>query len=389
MKTLVLAFALTFCCAPAFARFSAPFPEALEEAPIERAIENVAADRQLTPAQRERLLGRLHLIGYARGAVPMKRYPSGEWAPDGADPCDPAYRSRRSSNPCEMQSPPPELPQAPGPATAAKLAHLRAARVHYAQSLTMDGTDLRARLGLAFVLDELDRDDEARVELREIVSLGLPRLQRDWSDPEDHAVLSETVLHLSDLARSDADDRAIAQVRARLGASHPLRRITPIVVPLAEAPFARMIAPLSPVEFDFAGVGDRRARGWLTADAAWLVWDPEQRGRIDTGFQLIGQRTWGVFWTDGFEALRALDDNRDGELTGRELDGLSLWRDANGDGVSDAGKVRKLAAHGIVALAARGAVKRDNLIVAPAGVRLESGRTRPLYDWTPNAAPVS
>jgi hypothetical protein len=47
--------------------------------------------------------------------------------------------------------------------------------------------------------------------------------------------------------------------------------------------------------------------------------------------------------------------------------------------------------HGIAALSVRGRATRPGLITAPAGVRFEDGRTRPLYDWTPGQqhAPIS
>jgi hypothetical protein len=80
--------------------------------------------------------------------------------------------------------------------------------------------------------------------------------------------------------------------------------------------------------------------------------------------------------------MRALDDNKDGELAGPELRDLAVWRDADGDGVSDAGEVQSLAAHGIRALSYRHHEIDDAhfAAVAPAGVRLSSGETRPTYD---------
>ena len=60
--------------------------------------------------------------------------------------------------------------------------------------------------------------------------------------------------------------------------------------------------------------------------------------------------TFWLFWSNGYEPMRALDDNADGELSGAELQHLAIWHDRNRDGVSDAGEVRPLAAHGIVAL---------------------------------------
>lgn len=46
-------------------------------------------------------------------------------------------------------------------------------------------------------------------------------------------------------------------------------------------------------------------------------------------------------------ALRALDTNRDGKLSGAELNGLQVWIDANEDGIADAGEFRTLGQAGI------------------------------------------
>jgi len=271
------------------------------------------------------------------------------------------------------------------------LARLNAASEHYSRALHADPNNLRARLGFAYVLDRLGRTSQARSQLRTIIKKGLPRLAEEHSDWEDHAVLTETAAHLSHLATSRADRARIERLRGRLEASQPIVYVTPIVVPMRDAPFSQLVDESSPVAFDFAGTGDRRAQGWLTSDAAWLVWDPEWRGQINSGFDLIGQRTWSVFWRDGFEALRALDDNRDGELTGGELGGLALWRDENGNGVSDPGEVIPANVHGIASLSVHGDPTRPGLITARNGVRFDDGSTRPLYDWTPGLGrtPVS
>ncbi len=154
-----------------------------------------------------------------------------------------------------------------------------------------------------------------------------------------------------------------------------------IVVPLADRPFERLIDLESAVAFDFAAAGEPQAHGWLTADAAWLVWDPDWRGQVRSGADLIGQRAWNASWGDGFAALRALDDNNDGELTGGELSSLALWRDDNGNGVSEPGEVLPANVHGIAALSVEEIVTRPALNTASAGVRFDDGRTRPLYDW--------
>lgn len=178
-------------------------------------------------------------------------------------------------------------------------------------------------------------------------------------------------------------------------AATPLAHTSPtapsrIVVPFTDRPFEQLIDRGANVAFDLPGAGGQRAQGWLTADAAWLVWDPEWRGEVRSGVDIIGQRTWSVFWSDGFAALRALDDNHDGELTGAELSGLALWRDANGNGLSDPGEVLPANVHGIASLCVRGTPTRAGLATAIDGVRFEDGRTRQLYDWTPGfAGPTS
>jgi len=377
-----------------------PPPQPVYEAPIDRALENVVAMEGLEPAQREQLLGRLNLLAYARddGAFTYiaesnafneagsqlcsearpSRYGPPE-TPDNFSPDD-----RCAAYDFASLGPRAETPnEAPSTPNAAARTRLEAARGHYARALQLEPNNLRARLGYAYTLDRLGRRSQARTQLRTILRRGLPRLAGPQSEWEDHAVLTETAAHLSHLATSRSDRQRMQRLRARLEASRPIIYVTPIVVPLSDRSFDHLIDHSSPVAFDFAGTGDRRAQGWLTAEAAWLVWDPEWRGEVRSGFDMIGQRSWSVFWSDGFEALRALDDNRDGELTDGALGGLALWRDENGNGVSDPGEVLPANVHGIAALLVDGAATRPGLITAPAGVRFDDGRTRPLYDWTP------
>lgn len=378
-----------------------PPPQPVYEAPIDRALANVAAMEDIAPAQRERLMGRLNLLAYARADAPFAYLREGDQLNEaGAVSCAEAAANRPRMGRHEeagpafdpnglcarfgfQLGPQDELPDQVAAMTPAGRARLEAAAEHYRAALDLDADDLRARLGYAYALDRLGQKAAARKQLRVLIEKGLPRLSAPQSNWEDHAVLTEAAEHLGQLARGGSDQRQVARLRQRLQASQPIVYVTPVVVPLRDAPFAALIDPASPVAFDFAGTGDRRAQGWLGPDAAWLVWDPHGRGDISSGFDLIGARTWAVFWSDGFEALRALDDDRSGDLTGAELGGLALWRDADGDGVSDAGEVRPVSVHGISGLATRGAAERPGLLSAPDGVRFEDGSARALYDWTP------
>lgn len=374
-----------------------PPPQPIYEAPIDRALDNISHMDGLEPAQRERLLGRLNLLAYARDDGSFAYMREGDQLNEGGSVlCTQATTmAPRETLPhygptdlCAAWTfdlgPQAELPaNAPETASERGQARLTASEAHYSQAIALDGANLRARLGHAYTLDRLGRLKDARRELRAIIRLGLPRLRGETSEWEDHAVLTEAAAHLEHLATGWSDHNRIKRLRSRLDGSRPMIYMTPIVVPLSDAPFAQLTDVNSDVSFDFAGSGDARAQGWLTPDAAWLVWDPHWRGQILSGFDLIGQRSWAVFWSDGFEALRALDDNRDGELTGAELGGLALWRDENSNGISDAGEVLPVNVHGIAGLGVSGAPSRPGLLSAPTGVRLEDGRTRPLYDWTP------
>lgn len=410
MRARLTAIALGWFClaASAAAIPYIPPPQPVYEAPIDRALENVAAMEGLDEAQRERLLGRLNLLAYARDDADFTYLQSDNTLVEaGSVRCADAPRSVRVPQepgpevaPDDLCAafdfqlgPQAELPDAPPERTRlGGLARLRAAEQHYRRAIRLDGDDLRARLGYAYVLDRMARHSSARRQLLQILSRGIPRLNGPQSAWEDHAVLTEAAEHLSHLARTSNDHIRIARLRDRLEASRPVIYVTPVVVPLTDAPFSHLVDRDSAVAFDFAGTGDARAQGWLSDQGAWLVWDPHWRGEIRSGFDMIGQRSWAVFWSDGFEAMRALDDNRDGELTGAELGGLALWRDADSDGVSDDGEVLPVNVHGIAGLATSGRAERPGLLIAPRGVRFEDGRTRPLYDWTPGLereAPVS
>ena len=68
--------------------------------------------------------------------------------------------------------------------------------------------------------------------------------------------------------------------------------------------------------------------------------------------------------------LDALDDDRDGELRGAELAGISVWFDRDTDGVSDRGEVEPVEELGIVALATQPTERIGASIGNPCGLEL-------------------
>ena len=143
------------------------------------------------------------------------------------------------------------------------------------------------------------------------------------------------------------------------------------------------------VAFDADGTGLRTKWTWINSNAAWLVHDPKRTGKVTSALQMFGNVTFWLFWETGYDALAALDDNRDGVLTGKELDGLALWHDANSNGVCDPGEVKTLAEHGVVQLSVRferDAAHPDRIAYSRAGVTFKDGTTRPTFDLVLHAA---
>ncbi len=157
--------------------------------------------------------------------------------------------------------------------------------------------------------------------------------------------------------------RQIADIQNALDRIEKLpRSVTPLI--FSTHPNARLADLLSPslVSFDLGGFGENRRWPWLQPDTAILVWDPKSEGHIRSGRQLFGSVTWWMFWQDGFEPLAALDDNGDGWLKGRELDGIGVWQDRNGNGVSDPGEVIPAAQFGILAIGVHAQREPDGVL---------------------------
>lgn len=77
------------------------------------------------------------------------------------------------------------------------------------------------------------------------------------------------------------------------------------------------------------------------APGQFVAIDRNGNGKIDKADELFGE---GEKFQNGFEALAALDSNKDGWITSKDKDfkKLVLWNDKNGNGKTDKGEVVKL-----------------------------------------------
>lgn len=351
------------------------------EVPIERLVANLEREVKTNPSNVQALinLARLHAMAYA---LKIDAFPAAQLKPD--QPELPSFPPGTS-----------HLPSSVRPATSPEIAtqaarHLEDAIRHYAAALALEPDNLTARLGHGWVLQQSGASPRAMAEYRRVIEQAWPSEQKIKAlMPSQRLFTQEAAGYLVPLLDKDRDAAEIADLTAKQAQIRSLpRAITPVAVPLTDhVPADAIVDRGARVRFDADGNGAREWT-WITPAAGWLVYDAGDRGSITSALQLFGDVTFWLFWSSGYEPMRALDDNGDGELAGAELRHLAIWHDRDRDGVSDAGEVRPLAAHGIVALSCH-YVAGDGVRVAalsPNGARLADGRTRPTYDVILNHA---
>jgi hypothetical protein len=188
---------------------------------------------------------------------------------------------------------------------------------------------------------------------------------------------------------SEAQKKQVQEVKGHLQRLKvlPLGVVTPILFSLEPgASLSSLLAPGHTARFDLDGNGVAECWPWVKPTTGILVWDPTHSGRIASGRQLFGSATWWLLFSDGYAALNALDDNRDGKLSGAELEGIAAWFDRDSDGRSDPGEVTPVAELGIVAIATRAASCDGDILENAVGMLLNDGRAVPTFDWVTRPA---
>ncbi|GGK25134.1 calcium-binding protein [Salinarimonas ramus] len=123
--------------------------------------------------------------------------------------------------------------------------------------------------------------------------------------------------------------------------------ISPLVLDLDEDGIDLVTLDESSAYFDLDVDGFAEKTAWIAADDAFLAYDRNGNGVIDDRSELFGGET-----EDGFTALAREDSNGDGIIDAADpvFASLLLWRDADGDGVTDPGELQSLADAGIVSI---------------------------------------
>lgn len=264
---------------------------------------------------------------------------------------------------------------------AAAQKHLKASVSHMRQAVQADPGFLPARLSLAWDLDQSGQKTEAKEQYRKVLDEAWEREKASSGGMSGDSITVETAGYLKNLLDPKKDAAEIAVIDERLKKLGSLyRAVTPIVVPTEPGvPVSEMMTN-RPVLFDLDGRGAKSYAAWPTHRAAWLVYRSADEN-IDSGLQMFGQCTFWIFWRDGYEALSALDDDRDGFLKGRELKGLALWKDADCDGVCSEDELHSLEAFSIRQLSCRAARHQNGMPFSKGGVVFSDGRHGDSFDW--------
>jgi len=347
----------------------------LVDTPIDRLATNLGKAAETNPKDaRVRFnLARLHAMAFALKTDTAKawrgREKNGAWF--GYEPKHVPFKNKPTDDPEKLK--------------IAK-GHLEKAIARYEEAVKLKPDYLPARLGHAWCIEQSGEKEKAIELYRKLVADAWEiEGKRRHGGLGGHYITAETSEYLIPLldATDDAAEIKTMQERTKFLKSLP-RPITPIAIPLTgDLKTADLVDRNAAVAFDADGTGERKTWTWIHKDAGWLVYDPRGRGEITSALQMFGNVSFWLFWDNGYEALAALDDNGDRMLQGDELAGLAIWRDANGNGVSEPGEVTGLESWGIVGLSCEYRQHRshgDRMPYSPQGVIFHDGTTRPSFD---------
>ncbi len=350
--------------------------------PVDRLVANLerAAKQNTLDPQPQINLARLHAMAYALKSDEVQAVTSRREAKnDKDDNADIPYYPSGSMVPEAVRP-------APTAEHAAKAAeHLKKAIQHYDAALALSVDNMVALLGRGWVRQEARETQAAIADFRRVIAAAWPKdSQTKMLMPSQRFVTQEAIGYLLPLLDQKRDAAEIQDLFSKqTDLKNRPRAITPIAVPFEDDVDARSLVDTGArVRFDADGSALDRAWTWITPRAGWLVYDWNDGGEITSALQLFGNVTFWLFWSNGYDALGALDDDGNRRIEAAELRHLAVWQDGNVNGRSEKGEVLSLDSLGIAALSIDYCAGDGEFIAAfsPRGVTLRDGRTRPTYD---------
>ncbi|TPK99063.1 MULTISPECIES: type I secretion C-terminal target domain-containing protein, partial [unclassified Mesorhizobium] len=125
---------------------------------------------------------------------------------------------------------------------------------------------------------------------------------------------------------------------------------TPVVLDLNHDGIHTTDLTHSTVSFDYNGDGVASKTAWVDTHDGILAIDLNGDGKVNNGSEIVFTQHAPGAATDLAALEQLYDTNHDGKLTAADHDfaQFGVWQDANGNGVSDPGEFKSLAALGIV-----------------------------------------
>lgn len=248
---------------------------------------------------------------------------------------------------------------------------------NFKTAVKLDSTYIPSLLGLGWSYQHAGDSLQAERLYRTIIRRAAKTEKDDYISIET----AETANYLLQLLDPRKDSLEIVSLSRKVKDFKPNYLISPLLIPLEEnLSLEQLVDTTASVAFDLDGSGGIGNWEWTSKKAGWLVYTPKGK-EISDGMQLFGNRTFNVFWKNGFDALAVLDDNGDGKINGEELLNLSVWTDQNKDGKSEPSELRSLGSLSIESFTYKYTTLSTRVLKAATGIQYKDGHTSALYDW--------
>ncbi len=273
---------------------------------------------------------------------------------------------------------------------------------HFDTAIKLDPKSALYRLGRASLMQQIlehNQKPNKNLESAYLEKISISRIRTDYLKAFELSKDSEENIKFRDLSHSisheaatqwllltpdrTVEDEEIAKQMLRqieVVKKNKHQIITPLIFSLAPADSISDLLG-SKVTFDLDGFSTPEPRAWPKETVWFVVYDPHSSGKITSGKQLFGSRTFDLFWPNGYEPLSILDTDHDGWVTANEAPGIRFWNDANRNGISDLGEIKDFNDLGIEALAHRKHRPCSGGYELPDGVRFSNGKTAILWDY--------